>query len=47
MDIRESMIDTFWNRFIKVQLQREEELQERNRRIKQIELENRIRGRTT
>ena len=45
-NFKESVIDTFWNRFIKVQLQREEELQERNRRIKQIELENRRKGRT-
>jgi hypothetical protein len=43
--IDDAVIDRFWNRFIKAELQREEEIEEKRRRIKQIELENRRRGR--
>jgi hypothetical protein len=43
--IDDAVIDRFWNRFIKAELQREEEIEEKRRRIKQIELENLRRGR--
>ena len=43
--IEDAVIDRFWNRFIKAELQREEEEEEKRRRIKQIELDNRRRGR--
>ena len=43
--IDDAVIDRFWNRFIKVELQREEEEEEKRRRIKQIDLDNRRRGR--
>ncbi len=44
-NIEERIIDIFWNRFIKAELKREEEEEEKRRRIKQIELDNRRRGR--
>jgi hypothetical protein len=39
------IVDRFWNRFIDLQLEREEALREQERRIKQIDLENRRKGR--
>ena len=45
-NIEERIIDIFWNRFIKSKLEREEKEEEKRRRIKQIELENRRKGRT-
>jgi hypothetical protein len=44
-NIKETIIDTFWNRFVKAQLKREEEKEEKRRRIKLIEFENRRKGR--
>jgi hypothetical protein len=44
-NIEDMITDRFWNRFIKVELKREEEEEEKRRRIKQIDLENRRRGR--